>query len=286
MNSELNKNYLITKIYDSHSSTRIYKAINNQTSITYCLKVIKSKTSKIYTKENEVLKIEGHLNIRSYRLVSEITRIMKSGIRYYYVYVSPFSNYTLRDLILTKNDVYYKNYRKGIDDFNEIFQLKEKEQKQIFLTIFKDIVRGVAYLHKSNVIHRDLKPENIFINSGDLIPKIGDFDCVKKDANIGDIEMTQNVGTTLYAAPELTTGSYTCKLDIFPLGIIFYEILVPFNTQMERITHILSITKNSYMRNIISEDELKILKRCLEHDADIRISAKELFLVLFDLIKE
>uniref|UniRef100_A0A2K5JIC1 mitogen-activated protein kinase n=1 Tax=Colobus angolensis palliatus TaxID=336983 RepID=A0A2K5JIC1_COLAP len=37
------------------------------------------------------------------------------------------------------------------------------------------LLRGLKYIHSANVLHRDLKPANFFINTEDLVLKIGDF---------------------------------------------------------------------------------------------------------------
>uniref|UniRef100_A0ACB8EP26 Mitogen-activated protein kinase 4 n=1 Tax=Sphaerodactylus townsendi TaxID=933632 RepID=A0ACB8EP26_9SAUR len=37
------------------------------------------------------------------------------------------------------------------------------------------LLRGLKYIHSANVLHRDLKPANIFINTEDLVLKVGDF---------------------------------------------------------------------------------------------------------------
>ncbi|XP_017360134.1 mitogen-activated protein kinase 6 [Cebus imitator] len=37
------------------------------------------------------------------------------------------------------------------------------------------LLRGLKYIHSANVLHRDLKPANLFINTEDLVLKIGDF---------------------------------------------------------------------------------------------------------------
>ena len=47
---------------------------------------------------------------------------------------------------------------------------------------------------------------------------------------------TEEVGTELYMSPEqLAKKSYNNKVDIYSLGLILFELLVPFSTQMERI---------------------------------------------------
>ncbi len=46
---------------------------------------------------------------------------------------------------------------------------------------------------------------------------------------------TKNIGTLLYASPEqLNENFYDYKSDIFSLGLIFYELLCPFRTSMEK----------------------------------------------------
>ena len=112
----------------------------------------------------------------------------------------------------------------------------------------RQITEGLAHVHGHGIIHRDLKPDNIFIDvTGN--PKIGDFGlatttqhqfidraAVMSGHSAGD--MTQSVGTTLYVAPELRSGSstsYNDKVDMYSLGIIFYEMCEPFSTAMERI---------------------------------------------------
>ena len=118
--------------------------------------------------------------------------------------------------------------------------------------VFRQILEGLVHIHSFGMIHRDLKPENIFLDVGNN-PKIGDFglatvgqysearnvvnprvgDSVK---SIGD-EMTRDIGTALYVAPELRSianGTYSEKVDMYSLGIIFFEMCHPLKTGMER----------------------------------------------------
>jgi translation initiation factor 2-alpha kinase 4 len=58
--------------------------------------------------------------------------------------------------------------------------------------------------------------------------------------------MTGQVGTALYVAPELsaqaTKAIYNQKVDIYSLGIIFFEMCYkPYTTGMERVKVLLNL---------------------------------------------
>ncbi len=55
------------------------------------------------------------------------------------------------------------------------------------------LLRGLKYIHSANVLHRDLKPANLFVNTEDLVLKIGDFGL----ARIMDPHYSHKVGTSL-----------------------------------------------------------------------------------------
>lgn len=41
--------------------------------------------------------------------------------------------------------------------------------------LFYQLLRGLKFIHSANVLHRDLKPANVFVNTDQLLLKIGDF---------------------------------------------------------------------------------------------------------------
>ena len=109
-------------------------------------------------------------------------------------------------------------------------------QSQVWLTI-DQIIQGIEYIHSQKLIHRDLKPSNILFAFDNTI-KIGDFGLVSafgedKLDQTGSDELS---GTMLYMSPEqINRQSYNQKVDIYAIGIILFELLYPFSTQMERI---------------------------------------------------
>lgn len=48
------------------------------------------------------------------------------------------------------------------------------DPKRLRLFIYQ-IIKGVTFCHKNNVVHRDIKPENLLINPKDNLLKICDF---------------------------------------------------------------------------------------------------------------
>ena len=123
--------------------------------------------------------------------------------------------------------------------------------------IFNQLIDGLEYIHKNNIIHRDIKPKNIFLkeNNEDFIIKIGDFglsknfNCILPKINsiIVKENITNEIGTTTYASPEqLGSNSYDYRTDIFSLGIILYELFTNFNTQIERYKEIGKIREGCY----------------------------------------
>lgn len=112
--------------------------------------------------------------------------------------------------------------------------------------LFRQMLEGLAHIHSHGIIHRDLKPDNIFIDVA-KIPKIGDFGLATSGqyqrsdrgppSSTQDGDMTRSVGTALYVAPELKStvaGNYNDKVDMYSMGIIFFEMCHPLKTAMER----------------------------------------------------
>ncbi|XP_023474526.2 eukaryotic translation initiation factor 2-alpha kinase 3 isoform X2 [Equus przewalskii] len=126
----------------------------------------------------------------------------------------------------------------------------EERERSMCLHIFLQIAEAVEFLHSKGLMHRDLKPSNIFFTMDDVV-KIGDFGLVTAMDQDEEEQMvltpmpayarhTGQVGTKLYMSPEQIHGNnYSHKVDIFSLGLILFELLYPFGTQMERVRHVM-----------------------------------------------
>lgn len=154
------------------------------------------------------------------------------------------------------------------------------------LLIFDQIVQAVEYVHLRGLIHRDLKPSNIFFSKEGQV-KVGDFGLVTAMAETMDkiptgedrldaLEKrthTAQVGTQLYMSPEQLMGKpYNYKVDIYSLGLILFELLVPFATQMERWKTLKDLRENKFPPNFHQEhsEEFQLLKLMLSQNPDDR----------------
>ncbi|VDM15545.1 unnamed protein product [Wuchereria bancrofti] len=132
-----------------------------------------------------------------------------------------------------------------------------------------ELVCAIDYIHSQGLIHRDLKPQNIFFSADNYL-KIGDLGLVTNYINeertdckqnvITDVCHTSHVGTRLYMSPEQLKGKpYNEKVDVFSLGLIFVELIVPCKTIMER-NSILSGLQNEVMPKCLDNFPSKEVK--------------------------
>jgi serine/threonine-protein kinase len=139
------------------------------------------------------------------------------------------------------------------------------ERKRLSVADAKKILRpvcdGLEFAHKNGIIHRDLKPSNIMYTDKGYV-KVMDFGIARKTgdkpappASSGrpflrgpatvpltvSARTTRTVaGTPLYMAPEAYEGIFSPKVDVYALGIIFYEMVtgvLPFqaNSGSDRV---------------------------------------------------
>jgi len=90
------------------------------------------------------------------------------------------------------------------------------------LSVARQCLDALAFIHSCCLIHCDLKPENILIQSQSrCIVKVIDFgsSCFVRDPH------SSYVQSRSYRAPEVVLGlPYSCKIDVWSLGCILAEL--------------------------------------------------------------
>ncbi|XP_076465108.1 calcium/calmodulin-dependent protein kinase type IV-like isoform X2 [Babylonia areolata] len=93
-----------------------------------------------------------------------------------------------------------------------------------------DILTGVQYLHRNDVVHRDLKPENLLYENTlqESKLKIADFGLSRIIDN--EVKLSTVCGTPAYCAPEVLQGKpYDKSADLWSVGVIAYILLCGYD---------------------------------------------------------
>jgi protein-serine/threonine kinase len=98
------------------------------------------------------------------------------------------------------------------------------EEKYV-VVIVREVLIGLSYLHKSNVIHRDIKAANVLVTASGKV-MICDFGVSALLATTSSKRNTF-IGTPYWMAPEVAqpVPAYDTKADIWSLGIMIYEMI-------------------------------------------------------------
>lgn len=145
----------------------------------------------------------------------------------------------------------------------------------------RQILSGVAYCHSKSIVHRDLKPENLLLerSSQNSLLKIIDFGI---SAIYDSTVVRKPYDTAYYVSPEVLSGSYTEKCDVWSCGVILFIMLsgdFPFRGQSDSEIFAAisagSFQLDSAVWREVSESAQSLVRLMLEHDPSKRLSAAE-----------
>ncbi len=168
------------------------------------------------------------------------------------------------------------------DRIIERIQKKDMFSEKEAAKMFKQMMAAICYCHGQKICHRDLKPENLlFLNSSSDSPlKVIDFGLSRVFGST-DHKMTTKVGTAYYVSPEVLSGDYDEKCDVWSSGVILYILLCgdpPFNGSNDNdIYRKIQSKKFSFPSpkwDNISEDAKDLIRNMLA-EPDCRYTAEE-----------
>lgn len=140
-------------------------------------------------------------------------------------------------------------YIDGINLQDFIKQFDEPIPEIKIIEIFNQILDGLHYAHKKDIVHRDIKPANILLTSDNLV-KIVDFGIAKITKNIGQTfnDEGKAIGTMLYMSPEqIRAIDIDHRADIYSLGLLLHQM---YTRQMPYAT---TTTREELKHQILNE---------------------------------
>jgi calcium-dependent protein kinase len=147
-----------------------------------------------------------------------------------------------------------------------------------------DIVSAVMHCHDNEIVHRDLKPENVLFESSATDAKLKLIDFGTSRFVKQDKRLKKAIGTCYYIAPEVLTGDYDRKVDVWSLGVVLYIMLsghLPFagRTDEEIFAKIkaapLTFTQPAW--HSVSEEAKFLIRKMLEKNPKNRYSIEDVF---------
>ncbi|XP_014135347.1 interferon-induced, double-stranded RNA-activated protein kinase [Falco biarmicus] len=233
-------------------------------------------TAKLDERTYAVKRVHFTKNVK--REVKELARLDHENIVRYYCSWKGFDHVTYPDSRQKSDEVLCLFIQMEFCEQGTLDNWIEKNRQdrkyhEMAQNKFLQILEGVKYIHSEGLIHRDLKPQNLFISREDKI-KIGDFGLVTSAANE---TLTENRGTKSYMAPEQFGDSYGKEVDIYALGLIWFEILAAYSChEKTKIWH--DVRKGQLPEGFTNQFLTKapIIKKMLSKQASARYSASEI----------
>lgn len=202
-NVNLKNNYEIFEELGRGSFSIVWKCRHITTQKLFAVKTFKI----IDLNERDIKRIEREINICKNLKHKNIVKLHEH-------YSDANSIYIVFDLLL------------GGELFNDIMNREFYSEVDAGYCM-QQILEGLAYCHRNNVIHRDVKPENLLLNSKEKNPiiQVADFGLAVR-VLVKERSWYGFVGTAGYLSPEvIRREEYGFGVDVWACGIILYILL-------------------------------------------------------------
>ncbi len=91
--------------------------------------------------------------------------------------------------------------------------------------VVKSLVRTLMYIHSQGIVHRDLKMENVLWENETNFGRIKLIDFGMSTYFMQGALLSDCVGTPYTMAPEVLTGAYSEKADIWSIGAMTFHLI-------------------------------------------------------------
>jgi eukaryotic-like serine/threonine-protein kinase len=98
---------------------------------------------------------------------------------------------------------------------------------QTALDFILPLAKALGYAHQQGIVHRDVKPANVLLNTKGE-PILSDFGIAQVFMENKESTLTTpgiGIGSPEYMAPEQWTGETSPSVDMYALGVFFYEMV-------------------------------------------------------------
>ncbi|XP_050428342.1 serine/threonine-protein kinase PLK4 [Adelges cooleyi] len=139
--------------------------------------------------------------------------------------------------------------------------------------LIRQVVEGLLYLHRHNIVHRDMTLTNLLLTK-DMRIKIADFGLATQLNSRDEKHMTM-CGTPNYISPEVATrSSHGLETDLWGLGCLLYTLLVgypPFDTDAIKSTLTKVVMSDFTLPHYLSNNAKDLINSLLRKNPRDRI---------------